>query len=72
MNENFEGGMKQMRVGIKGVLDEQAGEADTGIATLRSQNSKMVSTSSGEREVLKQYRRLGTLIANEAFDAKFD
>ncbi|MEP5536837.1 hypothetical protein, partial [Ekhidna sp.] len=30
-NEDFEGGMKQMWVGIKGILGKQAGEADTGI-----------------------------------------
>ena len=36
-NEDFEGGMKQAWVGIKGILGRQAGEADTGIAAyLRS------------------------------------
>ena len=36
-NEDFEGGMKQMWVGIKEILGKQAGEADTGIATLRAE-----------------------------------
>ena len=31
-----------MWVGIKLILGQQAGEADTGIATLRAQNGKMV------------------------------
>ena len=39
--------MKQMWVATKGILGKQAGEADTGIATLRAQNSEMVSTSRG-------------------------
>ena len=44
-DEDFDGGMKQMWVGIKGILGKQAGEADTGIATLRAQNGKIVSSS---------------------------
>ena len=44
--------MKQMWIGINGILGKYAGEADTGIATLRAQNSKMVSSSKGKREVL--------------------
>ena len=43
-NEDFDGGMKQMWVGMKGIPGKQAGEADTGIATLRAQNGKMVSS----------------------------
>ena len=39
-NEDFDGGMKQMWAGRKGILDQQAREADTGIATLRAQNGK--------------------------------
>ena len=39
-NEDFDGGMKQMWVGIIGILCKQAGEADTGIVTLRAQNGK--------------------------------
>ena len=34
-----------MRVGIKGILGQQGGEEDTGIATLRAHNGKMVSSS---------------------------
>ena len=30
-NEDFEGGVKQMWVGIAGILGKQAGESDTGI-----------------------------------------
>ena len=43
-NEDLEGGMKQTGVGTKRILGKQAGEADTGIATLRAHNGKMVST----------------------------
>ena len=61
-----------MWVGKKGILGQQAGEADTGIATLRAQNGKMVSSLKGEREVLvEHYRTLGTPTANETFDAAF-
>ncbi|MEP1954875.1 MAG: hypothetical protein ABJJ26_08055 [Algoriphagus sp.] len=41
-NKDFEGGMMQMWIGIKGMLGKQAGEADTGIAILRAQNGNMV------------------------------
>ena len=41
-NEGFDGGIKQMRVGIIGILGEQVEVAATGIATLRAQNGKMV------------------------------
>ena len=72
-NEDFDGGMKQMWVGIKGILGQQAGEADTGMATLRAQCGKMVSSSKGKREVLEEhYRKLGTPTANETFDAAFE
>ena len=72
-NEDFDGGTKQMWVGIKGILGQQAGEADTGIATLRAQNGKMVSCSKEKREALAaQYLKLGTLTANETFVAEFD
>ena len=74
-NEDFEGGMKQIWVGIKGILGKQAGEADTGIATLRAYNGKMVinSSSKGKREVLvEHYRKLGAPTANETSDAEFE
>ena len=62
-----------MWVGIQGILGQQAGEADTGIATLRAQNGKMVSSSKGKREVLvKHHRKLGTPTVNETFDAEFE
>ena len=35
-NEDFRGGMKQMWVGVKGILGQQAGKADTGISTFWS------------------------------------
>ena len=41
-----------MWVGMKGVLDKQAGEADATIPTLRAQNSITASSSRGKREVL--------------------
>ena len=72
-NEEFDGGMKQMWVAIKGILGKRAGEADTGIATLREQNGKMVSSSKGKREVLvEHHRKLGTPTTNEMFDAEFE
>ena len=49
-NKDFEGGMKQVWVGIKGILGKRAGEADTGIATLRAQNGKMISSPKGKRK----------------------
>ena len=55
-----EGEMPQMRVGIKGVLGEKEGEADTGIATLRAQNGKMVGRLKGKRVLIEHYRKLGT------------
>ena len=62
-----------MWVGINGILGQQAGEAHTGIATLRTQNGKMFSSSKGKREVLvEHYRNLGTPAANETFDAEFE
>ena len=49
------------------------GAADTGIATSRVQDGKMVSSSKGKREVLlivKHCRKLGTPAAKDTFDAK--
>ena len=70
---DFDGEMNQMWVGIKRILGKQAGEADTGIATLRAQNGIMVSSSKGKREVLvEHYRKLGTPTTNETFDAEFE
>ena len=37
---DFDGGMNQMWVRIKGKLGQQVGEADTEIATLKAQNGK--------------------------------
>ena len=53
-NEGFEGGLKQMWVGIQGIPGKQAREADSEITTLRAQNGKMGinSSSKGKREVL--------------------
>ena len=51
---------------------KQAGETDTGIATLRAHNGKMVSSSEGKREVLvEHYRKLETPTTNEMFDEEF-
>ena len=74
-NEDFDGGMKQMSVGRKEILliGKQAGEAHTGIVTLRAKNGKMVSSSKGKRETLvERYRNLGTPTTNETFDAEFE
>ena len=46
-NEDFDGGMKQMWVRIKGILGQQAGEVDTGIATIRAQNGKWLVARRG-------------------------
>ena len=46
-----------MWVRIKGILGQQASEADTGIATFRAMNGKMVSISKGKREVLEEHYR---------------
>ena len=55
------------------ILGKQAGGADTGIAILRAQNGKMVSSSKGKREAPVEYcRKLGTPTANETFDAEFE
>ena len=59
-----------MWVGIKGILGQQASETDTGIATLRALNGKMVSSSKEKREVLREHdRKVGTPTANEKIDA---
>ena len=72
-NEAFDGGMKQLWVGIKGILGQQAGEANTGVATSRAQSGKMVSSSRGKREVLvEHYRKLRTPTANENSDAEVE
>ena len=54
-NEDFDCGMKPMWVGIKGMIRKQAGKMDNGIATLRAQNGKMVSSSKGKRDVLVEH-----------------
>ena len=65
--------MKQMWVGIQGILGKQAREADTVIATLRAQNGKTVTSSKGKREVLVEHnRKLGAPTANQTFDAEFE
>ena len=57
-------------LGIKGILGQQASEADTGIATLRDIT---VISSKGKKDVLvEHYRKLGTPTANETFDAEFE
>ena len=49
-NGDFEGGVKQMCVGINGMLGKQAREADTGVAALRAKQGEMVSSSKGKRK----------------------
>ena len=48
-NEGFAGGLQQMWVGAKGMVGKQAGEADTGMGTLRAKSGKMVSRSKRRR-----------------------
>ena len=52
--EDIDGGMKQVWVRIKGIRSKQAGEADTGIVSIRAQSGKIVSIRSrkGKGEVL--------------------
>ena len=58
-NEEFDGGMRQMWVGIKEILGKQTGEADTGIATLRAHYGRIYSSAKGKRDVLvEHYRKL--------------
>ena len=60
-----------MRVGIKGILGKQEGEADTSY-TLGAHNCKMVNSSKGKRELLvENYRKLGTPTANQTSNAEF-
>ena len=61
-------------MGIKGVLGQQAGEADTGTATLGTQNGESYRFSSkGKGEVLvEHYRKLGAPTASKTFDAEFE
>ena len=72
-NEDFGGGMKQMWVGIKGIMSKRAGKIDKGIATLKAKNGKMVSSSRWKKEVLvEQNRKLGTPKTKKRFDTKFE
>ena len=72
-NEDFDGGMKQMRLGIQGNIRNRAGKIDNEIATPRAQNGNTVSSSKGKREVLvEHYRKLGTPKPNAKFDAEFE
>ena len=65
-NGYFDGGMKQIWVGIKGIMSKRAGKTDKGIATLRAKNGKIVSSSRGKREVLvEHYRKLRTPKSNK-------
>ena len=46
---------------------------DKGIATLRAQNGKMVSSSKGKREVLvEHYRKLGAPNPTTKLDTEFE
>ena len=62
-----------MWLGTKGIIENRAGKIDNGIATLRAQNGKVVSSSKGKREVLvEHYRKLGTPKPNAKFDAELE
>ena len=61
-----------MWVGVKGTMGNQAGKMDKGIATLRAQNGKMVS-SKGKRDLqVEHYRKLGTPKPNTKYDTEFE
>ena len=62
-----------MWVGIKGNLGKRAGEVKNGLATLKPQDGKMVSSSKEKKGVLVvRYWKLGTPTTNKAFDAEFE
>ena len=62
-----------MWLGIKGIIGNRAGKIESGIATLRAQNGKTVSSSKGKREVLvEHYSKLGTPKPKVKFDAEFE
>ena len=62
-----------MWVGIRGIISKRAGKTDKGIATLRANNGKIVSSSRGKREVLEEHhRKLGTPKTNNRFDTEFE
>ena len=58
---------------MKGIIGNWAGKIDNGIATLRTQNGKVVSSSKGKREVLvEHYSKIGTPKPHAKFDAEFE
>ena len=63
-----------MWIGMKEILGKQARrQEDTGMATLRAQNGKMVTSSKGRRQALLEHcRKLGTPRTNKYFDAEFE
>lgn len=64
---------KNVATKVTPVRKEQAGEADTIIATLRAQNGGKVSWSRWKRGILVEYyHKLGIPTTNERFDAEFD
>ena len=55
------------------MLGQQAGEADTGIATLRAHNGKIVSRTKTKRQLLVELSpKLETRRAVESFYAEFE
>ena len=54
------------------LVDKQARETDTGVATLRAHIGIVVSSLKGKRDLLlEHYRKLGTPTTNESFDEQF-
>ena len=49
-NEECDGGMKHMWVGVKGILGKQTAQPDTGIATPRAQSVKTFSSLEGREK----------------------
>lgn len=70
---NISGRMKQMWVGIEGMIRNQAGKLDNEIAKVRVQNGKMVRRSKGKRQVPVEYHPTpGTPKSDTKCDTEFE
>lgn len=72
-NEVFDGETKRMLIETNRVMGNQGEKIGKGIATLRTENGKMVSSSKGEREVLEEhYHRLRTPALDKRSNVEFE
>lgn len=55
--ENFDGGINEMWLGMRGILCKQAGETDEGIATLRHKTMKWLAVRGGKRSTSRAQRK---------------